>query len=447
MSARPIRWQFALTLLVVIAVVLAIHSLVVVVLPPPQPLRMTVAGAVAALGSNSAAARAGLERTWSGQPPAAANSDEITAAVASALRIPSQRVRARWLDERGGVSITSMVLLPSSAAASRPPADAISLSAILAQIPGLPPFEAAVQQDDGRWLSVAPRTGLWTPWRRQAVTTFLFSALLLTPLAWLVAGRLTGSMRRLAASAAALQLARDEPAIAIEGPREVREVAQAMRAAVERLRQQTEERSRMVAAIAHDLRTPLTGLRLRLDDLATPTRERVLADIDRMEQMIARVLEYVRSEQDYLNLEPVDVAALVHDCVAAAQSAGQAVHYVNHAAVDDSPITLHADALALHRALGNLLENAARYAGGAEVRTERRQRQVVIAVSDRGPGVPPDQLQNLLQAFARLDRSRNGRSGGVGLGLSIAAAIARRHGGQLLLRNREGGGLVAELII
>lgn len=340
-----------------------------------------------------------------------------------------------------------MVLLPSSAAASRPPADTTSLSAILAQIPGLPPFEAAVQQDDGRWLSVAPRTGLWTPWRRQAVTTFLFSALLLTPLAWLVAGRLTGSMRRLAASAAALQLARDEPAIAIEGPREVREVAQAMRAAVERLRQQTEERSRMVAAIAHDLRTPLTGLRLRLDDLATPTRERVLADIDRMEQMIARVLEYVRSEQDYLNLEPVDVVALVHDCVAAAQSAGQAVHYVNHAAVDDSPITLHADALALHRALGNLLENAARYAGGAEIRTERRQRQVVIAVSDRGPGVPPDQLQNLLQVFARLDRSRNSRSGGVGLGLSIAAAIARRRGGQLLLRNREGGGLVAELII
>jgi two-component system osmolarity sensor histidine kinase EnvZ len=227
------------------------------------------------------------------------------------------------------------------------------------------------------------------------------------------------------------------------GPREVRGVARAFNEMAERLRRNERERATFLAGISHDLRTPLSRLRLEvemLDGKADPESQRdMVRDLDDMNVIIDQFIDFTRSEAAE-PLTRVDLAQLAHDCAERAARSGANV--VSHMG-EVPPLQLRP--LAMRRLIDNLLVNAQRHAGGPiEVRTEAKAGEAVLKVLDRGPGIPPSMVDHLKQPFTRLDQARSGQSG-AGLGLAIANRVAAIHGGRLDLLPRAGGGLEARL--
>jgi signal transduction histidine kinase len=434
MRARSIHLQLALTLIIAVAIVLGVHALVVIKAPPPPPQLQSVQQMALALGDATRAATFGLSSEAVPQLPAGMESNLVSDTLAQILRVEPDRVRMRWSDGQRSLSIRQI--------GPNPAANDVRISQALLLVPALPPFAAALREPNGaRWQLVTPVQPWLSAWQQQILASFVLSALLLVPLAWWAASRLSQPLRQLGQAAKQLDLSSDPTQIPLNGPLEAQQLGHALRAAMQRWQQQSAERVQLIAAIAHDLRTPLTGLRLRLDPLPDAEREPLLADLGRIEQMMTRALEYVHSDQDALEMEPVVLPLLAQDGVSSAQAAGLAVRWLGAA---DCEIPLRADALALHRALANLIENAARHGGGGEVSVRVEGGFAGIEVSDHGPGIASDRIEQLLQPFQRGDRARSTR-GGFGLGLSIAATIARRHGGALRLAARTGGGLVAGL--
>jgi protein-histidine pros-kinase len=206
--------------------------------------------------------------------------------------------------------------------------------------------------------------------------------------------------------------------------------------------QQLDERDQFVAAVSHDLRTPLTRLRLRAESLPDDeSRRRFSLDIEEMDTMIRTTLDYLRGAADAEALVQLDLQALLL-CIADDQEASG-----HHVPVYGSALPIMAQPCALRRALENLVENAIRYGGAAELHVFDSPTQLSIEVRDRGPGLPDDELTKVLAPFYRVEGSRHRDHGGVGLGLSIASDIVRRHGGTLKLRNGEGAGLVATIAL
>jgi signal transduction histidine kinase len=210
-----------------------------------------------------------------------------------------------------------------------------------------------------------------------------------------------------------------------------------------RLSDQASERFRAFAAIAHDLRTPLTGLRIRAELAPDSERQRMIDDIDRMAAMIAQMLDYARIDQQPVSRDSLDLIRFIEHIAADRRSLGQDV------AVASSPdgIAVLADAAMLHRAIDNLLDNAIRFAGGAILTIEPRVDQVDIHIDDTGPGIPGDQLSDVIAPFRRLESSRSRTTGGVGLGLAIADRVAVAHDGRLTLANRAPRGLRATITL
>ncbi|MBK5007379.1 ATP-binding protein [Pseudomonas sp. S32] len=242
-------------------------------------------------------------------------------------------------------------------------------------------------------------------------------------------------LRRLADAARGLGGNLEQPPLALDGPEEVRQAAQAFNAMQQRLIAMVNDKAYFLAAVSHDLRTPLTRMRLRLERMPDDEhRQRLRQNIAQMDDMIGQVLDYLRAGEQ-LNLQHVDIDRLV-----ARQCA--------ELATVEEPLPVHGqvgsvkvDALLLQRCLQNLLVNALRYANGVSVTLERMGSQVVIHVDDRGPGIAPELLATITEPFVRGEGSRNQGSGGYGLGMSIAQRIANSHGGELTVVNREGGGL------
>jgi two-component system osmolarity sensor histidine kinase EnvZ len=227
------------------------------------------------------------------------------------------------------------------------------------------------------------------------------------------------------------------------GPREVRGVARAFNEMTERLQRNERERATFLAGISHDLRTPLSRLRLEvemLDGKADAQSQRdMVRDLDDMNVIIDQFIDFTRSEAAE-PLASVDLAQLAHDCAERAARSG--AHVVE--SIGALP-PLQLRPLAMRRLIDNLLVNAQRHAGGPiEVRTETRPGEAVLAVLDRGPGIPLAMVDHLKQPFTRLDPARSGQSG-AGLGLAIANRVAAIHGGRLDLLPRAGGGLEAKL--
>ena len=219
-------------------------------------------------------------------------------------------------------------------------------------------------------------------------------------------------------------------------------LARAISAGRERLQEQAQEMTRMLAAVAHDLRTPLTGLRLRAEFAPPQQAARMVADIERMDTMIEQVLDYARGELQPLQMRPLDLAGLLEECVQSALLRGVDISF-------DGPDALpwQGDALLLRRAIDNLIDNADRYAGAVQLQAALSGNVVQLDVMDRGPGIDQADRARLLQPFQRSESSRSRTTGGTGLGLAVAANVARRHGGELLLLPREGGGLIARLML
>ena len=251
-------------------------------------------------------------------------------------------------------------------------------------------------------------------------------------------------LHRLARAADALgrDLAGGAP-LTESGPREVRQAAHAFNTMQSRLASYLNDRLRILAAVSHDLKTPITRLKLRAEMLPEPAlRDKFLHDLDDMETMIAATLDFLRGESRQETGVPLDIDALLSTLADDLGALGGAVEVRGRA---QQP--LRARPQALKRCLANLLDNAVRYGGGATITLEDTPEMLTLRIDDHGPGIAESELETLFEPFRRGEASRNRATGGTGLGLAIARNLARAHGGDVTLSNRAEGGLRATLTL
>jgi signal transduction histidine kinase len=302
----------------------------------------------------------------------------------------------------------------------------------------------SVRFHEGQWLNLRIELPPPRPWHSE---TFLIAFVLMT----LTAAALTlWAVRRLTRPVAALAAAADRlgrdvntPPLPEDGPAEVATAARAFNTMAERIRRFVGDRTQMLAAIGHDLKTPITRLRLRaefLDD--DEQRRKMLADLDEMEAMIAATLTFARDDAAAEPTVPLDLASL---CRTVLDEAADANPDAADQIAYDGPehLTVSARPVALKRALANLVGNAVAYGGAARLALSPQGSAIRITVEDEGPGIPAAEIESVFQPFHRLEGSRNRETGGTGLGLPIARNIFRAHGGDVLLRNRSTRGLAA----
>ena len=269
---------------------------------------------------------------------------------------------------------------------------------------------------------------------------FLASLLSVTiVIALWTARRLARPIREFARAAERLGVDLPAPPLAVRGPQELRSTIQTFNRMQERLRRFLEDRTQMLAAISHDLRAPLARLRLRAELVADGEQQRkMFDDLDSMNAMIESTLAFAR---DNARQEPrtlVDLGVLVGDVCEDAGDSGEKVAYAGQRGVD-----VPCRPTLIRRAVANLIDNAVKYGESARVKIVHEADRVVIVVDDDGPGIPADEQEKVFAPFYRREAARNPAKAGVGLGLSIARTVAREHGGDVTLRNRDGGGLSA----
>ncbi|MBF6025074.1 ATP-binding protein [Lysobacter niastensis] len=274
---------------------------------------------------------------------------------------------------------------------------------------------------------------------------FVAQLLLLLLCAWVAVRLATRPLARLASAAESVSPSGDGPRLQAEGPVEVATAVSAFNAMQDRIARYLRERLQILAAISHDLQTPITRMRLRteaMDD--SPERGKLIGDLAEMEHLVRDGIAYARSAHGASEApRRLDLDAFIDSLVLDYQDVGKPVTLSGRIG---EPVTTRP--LALRRVLGNLVDNAIKYAGGAELQVDRHgEAEVTISVLDRGPGIPDGELESVMQPFYRLEASRNRDTGGAGLGLAIAQQLALSIGGSLTLRNRDGGGLRATLTL
>jgi signal transduction histidine kinase len=264
--------------------------------------------------------------------------------------------------------------------------------------------------------------------------------LLLVIVLYVTAHNITRPLSELAQAAGRVGREARPPQLRERGARELREAARAFNTMQDRMRRYLDSRTRVLAAMSHDLKTPLTRLRLQVETLEDPAQQaRIGRELDEMEAMVRESLALFRGSEDGEAVVPVDVNALLAQLQREFAELGVQlpVHGRSGEPLPGKP-------QALKRCLTNLINNAVKFGGGAQLEVEDGA-TVSIRVRDRGPGIPPEELERVFEPFYRLESSRNRDSGGSGLGLSIARDIAQAHGGSLTLHNLAGGGLEALL--
>lgn len=303
-------------------------------------------------------------------------------------------------------------------------------------------FTVRVQAADGRWQAVRPSRPSFGLWQARLILWFLVAMAVAAPIAFLLARRVAKPIAMFAA--AADRLGRDPRAepMRLSGPPEITEAATAFNLMQERLNRYVEDRTTLIAAVAHDLRTPLMRLALRLEKAPDDIRTASEDDIQEMSQRIGAAMAFVRDMTRHVRRQRLDLRSLAESITDDYADRGE------HAVLHPGPsMAIDGDAPALKAVLTNLVDNAVKYAGHAEVRLYRERETVVIEVSDRGPGLAPQDLARAFEPFFRAERSRNRDTGGIGLGLASVRAVARAHGGDALLETRPEGGLVARVIL
>ncbi len=303
-------------------------------------------------------------------------------------------------------------------------------------------FAASLKLADGRWRVVRPAALGVEPWHWRMLLWLAGSLFAVAPFAWLVSRRVAKPIGLFAA--AADRIGRDPRGspMAVDGPPEVALAATAFNEMQARIRRYVDDRVTMAAAIAHDLRTPLMRLALRVEKVPMPVRAEIEADIVEMKDMIGAALAFVRDTARPLRRQRLSLRALVESVADSMVDMGADV------AVASGPdIVVEADVSAVKTLVANLVGNAVKFAGAARITIARVDGQAEIAVSDDGPGVPEAQIDRLFEPFYRLEPSRNRETGGSGLGLASARAVARAHGGDVTIANRAQGGLLARAVL
>jgi two-component system OmpR family sensor kinase len=303
------------------------------------------------------------------------------------------------------------------------------------------PFEVAVKRPDGRYDEIRPQPAFGlNPWQQRIALWFVLTALAMAPISYIFARRLSAPIRLFADAAERLGRDPRAPTLALKGSAEIGVAVRAFNDMQERLRRYVEDRTAMVGAIAHDLRTPLTRLRFRIEALPEDQKAKIAADIDQMEAMISAALTFVRDAGQPGQRTPLELSSLLESLCDEMSETGAATEVET-----GEKVVLEGDPMALRRLFANLLDNAVKFGGRARARVSRQGANAVVEIDDDGPGIPPQDGERVFEPFYRREPSRNRQTGGAGLGLAIVRSIARGHGGDVALVNRLGGGLTARV--
>ncbi len=303
---------------------------------------------------------------------------------------------------------------------------------------GFRDLQVAMRLPEGQWLSFAtnlPDSG--PAFSRQFLVSMAVMAIVILGISIWAVRRVTAPLASLAV--AAERLGRDVTAAPLPetGTTETRQASRAFNEMQTRLRNLIGTRMRMLAAISHDLRTPLTLLRLRAENIKDQEeRNKMLATIAEMDSMVGATLEFARDEAVTEPRRPTDLASLLQSTTDDMNDAGLPVTME-----PAQPLVYECRATALKRALTNLIDNAVKYGKTAHAAINVAPKAIEITIDDEGPGIPEQELARVFEPFYRIEESRNPETGGVGLGLAIALSIVQTHGGELTLSNRPAGGL------
>jgi signal transduction histidine kinase len=380
---------------------------------------------------------------------------DVSTAVALIDRLPAQE-RATWLsllDRRNYRYRLDEGLPGEPMDMARPHMAATSIQRAIGQryalrfenIPGpTPHFQAHLVLSDGRPLTVDVTPGP-IPVARWLPVVLLLQLALLLFCTWLAVRLAVRPLTRLAQAVDHLDPDTPGPHLDEGGPREVAYAARAFNALQGRIADYLKERMQLLAAISHDLQTPITRMKLRVEQMDdAPERERLWSDLNEMQHLVREGVAYARSMDG--SSEPpcrVDLDAFLDSLVCDYQDSGQAVSLGG-----TSGALLETRPHALRRVLSNLIDNALKFGGSAQLVVQRDvQGHVQVQVLDEGPGIAEEELQEVFKPFYRVESSRNRSTGGTGLGLAIAQQLSQALGARLTLRNRDSGGLCAQLEI
>ena len=299
----------------------------------------------------------------------------------------------------------------------------------------------SIQLTDRRWLNVAtsyrPPPGAIIPLLVQLSLTALAIVLIIG----FAVRRVTRPLKDLAVSAEKFGRGEEQEPLAPSGPREVQALTSSFNDMQNRLTRFVQDRTRMLAAISHDLRTPITSLRLRAEFIEDDeNREKMIDTLEEMSAMTEAALRFARDEAHSESAEVTDLGAVLESLAGDQQDLGN-VCWVKM----DDQISLSCRPMALKRALRNLIENGIRYGDSVTIEAAKSAGEVVIRILDEGPGIPEAKLKDVFEPFVRLEESRSEETGGIGLGLAITRSIIHAHGGTIELKNRPDGGLEAEI--
>jgi signal transduction histidine kinase len=458
-ASWPVFWQLgSLALAAVLAAQIMSFGIIALFPPPPEP-GLTVNAVIEAI--KAGADTDGFHIELRPDPPFAPEELDnptmkvVAASIAEGLQIVPADVQVAMLDKgaltsggpihgsegrKGGVAIFNASVAPPVGVDGAPPP--LSLVLRSAAVP-FAPFATAVRQPGGAWLVVEPAGPSWlSPIQQRMLLAFALSALILSPLTWYVARLLTRPIRKFAEAAEKFGLDREIRPLEAEGGPELKAAAGAVNRMHERLKRHVEDRTTAVAAIAHDLRTPLTSLRLRAETLPFDIRARMTSDIDRLIQMVEQVLAFVRGERGREPRSRIDLGKLALDCAREIEETGAEVE-----CRAESDVWVDAEPMHLRRALTNLIDNAVKYGERARINVALRGSWAIFEVEDDGPGLPAGFSDRVLEPFIRLEPSRNRATGGAGLGLAVANTMARVHGGSIEMMNLPDGGLLATMTL
>ncbi len=304
----------------------------------------------------------------------------------------------------------------------------------------------SVELESGRWLNMAARVNFQrTSLFRSFVTVGIMSIAVIIIIV-LTVRRLTRPLGGLASAAEQLGRGDDVATLAEAGPPEVRGAIRAFNVMQERLTRFIQDRTAMLAAISHDLRTPITSLRIRAEFIEDEeNRNRVIQTLDEMQRMVEATLAFAKDEANREPTSRVDLGEFLDAVVVDYQDMNQPVTLGSSSTADR--VIFACRPIAMKRALRNLIDNAVRYGEKANVGYSADADTVTITVRDFGPGIPADKLDAVFEPFLRLEASRSEDTGGIGLGLAIARSNIHAHGGTLQLRNAPDGGLLATITL
>ncbi|MCA0417417.1 MAG: HAMP domain-containing protein [Proteobacteria bacterium] len=391
------------------------------------------------------------------EPPAAALSDNDTIAAEALKRLLIEELSLESARElvvstsrpHGMMAGMAQRMMPQGSMMHDMASQMMGRSSSMQRFGGLGPFagfrdlQVAIPFRDGQWLTfttILPESGAAFS-LRFLVSIGVMALITVLVTVWVVR-RVTAPLTALADAAVNLGENLNAPPMPEVGTVETKQAAHAFNAMQSRLRAMIDDRTKMLAAISHDFRTPLTLLRLRVENVEDQVeRDKMLSTIADLDAMVAATLAFVSDGARQAPLRPTDLTALLASITDDIADSGLPVTMESAASV-----IYDCDPTSLKRALTNLIDNAVKYGGNAAVAIRETLREIEITVDDAGPGIPEVELVRVFEPLYRLEDSRSRETGGMGLGLAIALSIIRAHRGQLTLSNRLAGGLQARII-